>query len=719
MSERPMLDALAERCGIATTYVGYDGQPRSAPERTREVLLAALGFDASSEALARQALSALDAERPALAPVRVTRAGASELGELELQLQPEQHGRARYRIELRLEQGALHALEGEIDSQGGVLRLPVPAATELSFGYHTLRCELDLGAAPAAHTQDLIVVPGRCVQPSEVIGRRKALGLWTHVYTLCSARSLGIGDLTDLQRLGAWAGNLGLDFVGINPLHAVDNGAGEVSPYYPLSRCFRNPIYLDVDRVVERAGAAAVAEALHGVDSTVARAELRAQPRVDYARAFAEKRRVLQAAHRVFAQRAVEGTSELGRDYAVYRAREGRALADFATFCALREQLAADDARRQDFRQWPAAYRDPRSPEVAAFAAEQAETIDFHAYLQFELDEQLAACQRSARQSGMAIGLYGDLAVGDAPFAAEVWANPRLYAQGVNIGAPPDAYSDSGQEWGLTPLHPLALREDRYRLVRALLQRAFRHSGMLRVDHVMGLTRQFWVPAGESARAGAYVRYPAQDLLGLLALESRRALALVVGEDLGVVPEGFRETMAQQGLLRSQVLYFERGWDGGFVAPRDYAEGALVTTSTHDLPPLAGFLSGRDLELRRRAGNIASDELLEQARAERARAAVELVALLRREGWLADSATPELPAIAEALQLAIASSASKLVGIALDDLTLEQDALNTPASSLPDAPNWSRRCRLTLEQLTSDHAIREVILRIRGRAGAG
>lgn len=718
MTDRPNLRALAAHCGISLSYVGYDGRPCRVEDATCEALLSAFGIDASSEELAQRALHALQsgsagAPATAIAGVRVLPAGSPELRHVELPLPEGTRGPVRFRLELQLEDGELHTHEGEVEANTEVLTLPMPPRAELGFGYHTLRCELDGAVGPRSSTQDLIMVPRRCVQVSELVGARRALGLWTHLYTLRSGRNAGIGDLCDLHALCRWAAGLGLDFVGINPLHAVDNDQGEVSPYYPLSRSYRNPIYLDLPATVARVGSAEAASLLSGP----ALAELRALPRIDYARVSAEKRRVLEVAHRTFVERHRGKATELGKGYAEYRTREGRALLEFATFSALREHLLAQGPDRHDFRSWPEAYRDPRSAAVASFATDHAEAIDLQCYLQFELDEQFGTSQRGARGAGMAIGIYGDLAVGDAPFAADVWARPELYASGASIGAPPDAYSETGQQWGLTPLDPMAMRADRYRFFRGLLRRSFRHTGMLRIDHAMGLRRQFWVPEGKTAAHGAYVNYPEQDLLGILALESRRAHALVVGEDLGVVPEGFREQMEQSAILRSQVLYFERDDRSEFTSIRDYARGSLVTVSTHDLPPLAGFFAKRDLEIRRRAGNIADDASLARAASDRERAKAALVALLRREGLLPDSeAELAMPALAEAVHMLIAGGAPRLVGLALDDLTLETEALNTPAASLPEAPNWSRRSRMPLEELTTSAAVRDAIRWARARA---
>jgi 4-alpha-glucanotransferase len=713
MSERPHLDALALRCGVERSYVGYGGAEVPSSDATCEALLSAFGFDASSEAHAASALHALDEEarRPGLQPVRVARADSHELATIELRLPTRAPGKLRYRLELQLEAGQIHAVEAEAEAAGDVLAVPMPARTELSFGYHSLACTLELNGQICGSTQDLIVAPPSCLQVFEQIGERRAIGLWAHIYSLRSQRSAGIGDLRDLRTLCDWAGDLGLELCGINPLHAADNLAHEPSPYYSLSRLYRNPIYLDVEAVVARADSAEARTLIGSSELQALRLGLQASARVSYANVYRYKRRVLEAAHRAFAAQHRGHATELGHAYAAFRSREGQPLRDFATFCALREQLVERDPRHADFRTWPEPYRDPRSSAVADFAAAQPEAVDLHAYLQLELEHQLETCQRTARSAGMAIGLYGDLALGDAPFSADVWAEQKLFARGATVGAPPDPYADEGQNWGLVPFNPLALRTNRYHAFRALLSHAFRCMGALRIDHVMGLTRQFWVPEGARAMQGAYVRFPLSDLLGILALESRRARALVIGEDLGVVPDGFRERMAQSGLLRSQVLYFEHD------PPRRYARTALATLGTHDLPPLAGFWTGRDLELRRRAGNIATDDALAHALAERARVKGHLLWLLRQEGLLPpEPSEPPIDALAEALQILLAGASSRIVALALDDLTLEHEPLNIPATSLPDQTNWSRRSSSSLEEIAESERIRALVSRVTRRA---
>lgn len=713
--------ALAERCGLLSSYTGYDGKQRVIPDSTRERLLSALGLDVSSEERAQAALQSIDQQQaqPGLAPVRVVRAGAHDLRRVDVRLAPGTHGPVRYRLEIALEDGHRYASEGEHYAGSEQFTLALPPAAELQFGYHSLHCELDVAGRRWSSSQDLIVAPPNCLQLFERIGQRRAVGVWTHLYSVHSARSWGVGDLTDLTSLVEWAAHLGLEFVGINPLHATDNAASEVSPYYTLSRLYRNPIYLDPRAAVDRVGSLDGSAWLATPALSKQRSELQALKRVDYAQVSELKRPVLLAAYRSFAARHLGQSTALGIAYADYRKTQGQRLQRFAIFTALREHFVQRGGA-PDWHAWPVEYRDAASPAVAAFAEEQREKVEFQAYLQFEFEHQLAQCARTAHDIGMPIGLYGDLALGDAPFSADVWARPDLYANGANVGAPPDPYSDRGQDWGLAPFNPLGLRADRYQTFRALLRQSLQHCGLLRIDHVMGLARQFWVPAGLSAVEGGYVRYPLQDLLGILALESRRAGALVVGEDLGVVPDGFRELMADNAVNRSQVLYFQQGPSGEPLPGAAYAPNALATVGTHDLPPIAGYWRGTDLQVRRRAGNIADDAALEAAQRGRDLDKAKLLALLRHERMLPPaapgSADPPLDQLVEALHMLLAGGASQLVGVSLDDLTLEHESLNTPATFLADQPNWSRRSSLTLDDLRNDERIRSLVWRLRQRA---
>jgi 4-alpha-glucanotransferase len=441
---------------------------------------------------------------------------------------------------------------------------------------------------------------------------------------------------------------------------------------------------------------------------------LRALPRLDYRTAWALKRRVLQALHETFLVREASGSSDRARAYAAFVAEHGDALRDFAAFCAIAEHVAPDEPI-YDFEQFPIELRDPRGVATQKLVRELSGPIAFHMYLQFEMDRQLGAVQDEARRRGMPIGIYADLAVGNAPGGADVWSQRDLFARDVCLGAPPDPYSATGQTWGLLPLLPHRLRRDHYRYFRYLCRNAVRHAGMLRVDHVMGVLRQFWVPNGRSARDGAYVRFPFEELAGILALEAQRSRTLIVGEDLGVVPPGLRERMAELSMLRSQVVCFERDDAGAFRPPESYARNALATINTHDMPPLFGYLEAHDLPQLRALGVLSDETALEQLRSDRARAKAALLELLRREGLLANSVEVSDEELVVTVHRLLARTEALLCAAALDDVALEIDSLNIPGVASPEHPSWSKRMRVSVEVLAKDPIVLRCLAALRDR----
>jgi 4-alpha-glucanotransferase len=327
--------------------------------------------------------------------------------------------------------------------------------------------------------------------------------------------------------------------------------------------------------------------------------------------------------------------------------------------------------------------------------------VDFHCYVQFELDRQLGAVAEEA--DGLGLGLLGDLALGSAPDGADTWMFPELFVEGARLGAPPDDYSATGQEWGLPPIDPLRLAADGYRYWTLLLRHALQHMGALRLDHVMGLFRQFWIPRGRPAADGAYVRFPAEELLGILALESERRGAVIIGEDLGTVPPGLPARLARRGVLSTRVLYFQRGRTGFRPAAR-YSPRALVTATTHDHPPLAAFWTGRDLELRHAAGALSAVELAEAQRTREGERR-SLLRRLQREGhWAPGRPLNDTFAVVGAVHRFLARTPAPLLGVMLDDLTGETDPVNLPGVGQDRYANWSRRSRISLDTLRESPA---------------
>ncbi len=447
--------------------------------------------------------------------------------------------------ELRLE-------DGTVEPSGAYLRRDLP------LGYHEL-----VGLASGERTR-VVVTPGQCWLPPEL----STWGWAVQLYALRSKKGWGMGDMGDLRALARWSNKrLGAGMMLVNPLHApLPTLPQQPSPYYPSTRLYRNPIYL---RIEEIPGAAELGPALAPL--AAAGKALIGAPRVDRDAVFALKMRALE---KLFAR--FRGSPA----FDAYVEREAPLLDLYATFSVLAETYG------NDRRTWPRAYANPHSRAVLRFRRAHKRRVRMHAWMQWLMDEQL-------RRAGREIALVGDLAVGADPGGADAWIWQELFAPGMDVGAPPDEFNTRGQNWGLKPFDPGRLKRVGYEPFVRIVRSAMRHMGGIRLDHVMGLFRLFWIPQGKSPKDGAYVRYPALDLLGIVALESVRANALVVGEDLGTVEDEVRSELAFRKMLSYRVLWFEED------APKDYPRGALAAVTTHDLPTIAGLWSGSDIRTQR------------------------------------------------------------------------------------------------------------------------
>jgi 4-alpha-glucanotransferase len=678
------LDRLAERAGILPEYYDQTGTLCRTSDDTRRALLAALHIDASSDVAVDDAHLALDeAERDELvSPVLVVRITDEDARTLRVNHRATSD--AEWRVDLTLESGDRLSAEG----QGIHHAIHLP---DLPLGYHRLRLSILVDGQSREVEQLRIVVPPRCVSPSDLLDGGNAFGLIANLYTIRSETNWGIGDLTDLGEIARWGGSIGAEFVGVNPLHALLNRGYDVSPYSPVSRLFRNPIYIDVTRVPELDLTPEMRDLVVAPELGAELAALRESSHVRYEQVMAVKGLALARLHKAFLDRAPHD----GRRVAEYRefvARLDPELTRFATWMAIAEREGGD------WRRWPEALRDSSSDAVAEFAREHALRVDYHRWLQFETERQLGVAADAARDSGMRIGLYQDLAIGSSPAGADIWAFPDLFAKGVALGAPPDPYAMHGQNWGLPPIDPRAVRRSGYRYFIQLLRNAFRHGGALRIDHILGFFRQFWIPDGMSGKDGAYVRSPTHDLFGILALESVRHNAVVVGEDLGTVPPEVSPALEHWGVLSSKVMFFEREDGVGFKPASSYTALALATADTHDMAPIAGFWSARDIEIRARVGLIAPDEV-EQAVVWRAQERGALVERLVLEGALSaesDLAPAELRA---AVHTMMCQTPSVLVGLSLDDLAGEIEPVNVPGVGQEQFESWTRKMRDPIEAI--------------------
>src|SRR6266852_6007434 len=575
MSRLDELRHIAGSIGIATRHVDALGVVHEPDEETLSRLIAAFGLPPDPT----QAAEAL-AEEGRVAPFGLSAvhivAQEDPAPALTLRL-PSESGGVEWHC--RLEDGA----ESAGKSDGAELRLPAG----LPLGYHRLA----ITGVGASAEIGLVVAPDACHLGDALQPGARSWGLTAQLYGLRSARDWGIGDFSDLATLGREAGRLGAAAVGINPLHALFAAEPRhFSPYSPSSRVWLDYLYIDVTAVPGFAEDAA-ARALAPADAVLA---ARGAQLVDDVAVAALKRSVLEALYRRFRKR--DGGSA-----------RGDALAAFATFEALHEHFTGAGGPFS-WHAWPAEMRDPNSAAVAEFARAHAGRVEFFQFLQWQADLQLGAAAAAGREGGLGIGLYRDLAVGVNPNGAEAWADRELVVPGAAIGAPPDLLARAGQNWGLAPINPLALRRRGFAPLIAALRANIRHAGRLRIDHVMSLQRLYLIPSGLPATRGAYVHYPFRDLLRLVALESRRQGCAVIGEDLGTVPEGFRETMQQANVLSYRVFMFERWGDGSFIPPGDYPPLAAASAATHDLATLKGFWLGQDILWRRRLALYPNEE---------------------------------------------------------------------------------------------------------------
>jgi 4-alpha-glucanotransferase len=704
---------LADRMGIIDEYVDQTGKEiRRTSDATRIALLGVLGFDAQSASQARRSLERLDADEAQhiIPPVAVVREGDNEtdllvrFGDTPCPVS--------WSITMRDERGNEFTGNGRAwEDDTPTVRVAYPAHPPAGYYQVDLRMTTDAGTREGR--QLLVVTPDRAPAPHIITGGRNVFGLTVNLYTVHSQQSWGIGNLGDLRLLVEWAAGQGAAFVGLNPLHALFNRGENISPYSPVSRLFRNPLYLDIAAIPELADSRAARDLVGSSDLGKTLAELRASDKVEYERIAEIMEPVLRALHTTFVEHHASGRTDRGRAYAAYVTEQGEALERFATFMALdRHFVRSTRGKRTNvpWRRWPKGYRRPESPDVLAFRSDNEREIDFHRYLQFELDTQLAAAAAAARQSGMAIGLYQDLAIGSSPDGSDAWAFPGLFLDGASIGAPPDQYSAAGQTWGLPPIDPRKLRYDGYRYWIQLVRAALRHGGALRIDHVLGLFRQFWIPDGETGEKGAYVRFPTDELLGILALEATRAGAIVVGEDLGTVPPDVPPALANRQILSSKVMYFERTPSGGFKAPSTYPHLALATATTHDMATITGWWNGSDIDLRNRVGLLGPKgdrraTEISEAHLERVREKKALLKRLAADGALASAAEPESPAaLRAAIHRLLCKSPSALVGISLDDVVGEEDPVNLPGVGPADFASWTRRLRVSIDELRSDES---------------
>lgn len=672
----PTLAALAEAYGVATGYWSFFGERVEVPATTLRLILRAMGVEAEDEASAATALVAAEEApwRSLVPPSVVARQTGGEFfvhvaDGCDVEVVATLEDGSRRTLPIPGQQPDSRTIDGST-----VWRVRVPLPDDLPVGWHTVTAGEHRGGIPSrAGKASLVVTPDRLAPPRTRPGSDRAWGLMAQLYSVRSRQSWGVGDFADLADLATVAAQRGADFLLVNPIHAAEVTAPiEPSPYLPATRRFIAPLYIRPEDIREAAylGTAdreAVAAARTPAAATDTDPEL-----VDRDLAWTAKRAALEIIHAVLRtparQRALDAFVTAG----------GSALQDFGLWCALEEHYAELPVGRER----PAEARDIRSPLVAELRARLAHRVAFHVWLQWVADEQAQQAQRAARAAGMSVGIMHDLAVGVDPEGSDAWSLREMYAQGMRVGAPPDMYNQQGQDWSQPPWLPPALAATGYAPLRDMIRNLLRHAGALRIDHVIGLFRLWWIPEGHAPTAGTYVRYDHEAMIGVLALEAERAGAVLIGEDLGNVEPWVRDYLSSRGVLGTSVLWFEYEGDG-FKPPEHYREAVLATVNTHDLPPTAGYLAGEHVDLRAKLGLLT--EPVEQVRAEAMAERDGMLSLLRDRGLIDADATEQ--EIVEALHVLLTASPSLLLGVGLVDTVGERRVQNQPGTHR-EYPNW-------------------------------
>lgn len=665
------LAELAEAFGISTQFWDWKGRIIEVSDATIIGILRGMGVDAATPASAQAALRELRLRpwRRPLPPCVVTEQGRA------VQVEAHMDAGSAATLVVRLEDGGTRECaqvdnwepDREVDGRlVGEASFLVP--DNLPLGYHRLQLTV-----PGRTSEATLVVSPHFLGFPSAMGDRRVWGYATQLYSVRSRDSWGVGDLQDLADLSTWAATQHFaHYVLVNPLHAAEPKPPlEPSPYLPTSRRYVNPLYLRPESVPEYARLSEKKrERIRKLREGLLR-ELKAD-RIERDPVWRAK----LAALRIVFDEGLSEVRRMARDD--FARREGRPLMQFATWCALVGEHG------MNWREWPAEFQRPSSPAVAAFAATHATDIDFFVWLQWVADNQLRNAQSAARDAGMRLGIMNDLAVGVSRESAEAWTLGDAFAQFVSVGAPPDHYNQLGQDWGQAPWRPDRLEELSYAPFRAMVAGILRHSGGIRVDHVMGLFRLWWVPDGMNPTQGSYVRYNHEAMVGILVLEAQRAGALVVGEDLGTVEPWVRTYLQDRGVLGTSIAWFETDADGTPLPPERYREYCMASVTTHDLPPTAGYLALDHIRLQHRLGLLTESLEEELAIAERQFAAWERV--LRDRGLIVEDDDP-VEGMVLAMHRFLVQTRSRVLCAALTDAVGDRLTQNQPGT-IDEYPNW-------------------------------
>ncbi|NOH82377.1 4-alpha-glucanotransferase [Vibrio sp. 03-59-1] len=716
MKEQSVLKQVAEMANLADSYVSAWGDEAAVSDETILSLLAALGYDTTND---QNLLKSAEKKhkKDVIDPVLVLRDGEPVEVALNLGVSARE---SEFSWRLETEQGEV--LEGYLQSQvvrderaeGGPLVFALPS--DLAWGYHKLIINRKRRKTPYVMT--LIITPKSCFKQTAIENGKKMWGPSVQLYTLRTQHNWGIGDFGDLKQLVSDIASRGGDFVGLNPIHSLFPANPEgASPYSPSSRRWLNILYIDVSSVPEFALSAEAQQQVGSADFQQRLQKARESHWVNYTEVAALKMSVLPLLFNEFKTRHLDKNTERAMAFLDFIELGGESLIHQAAFDALHAELHAENSDMWGWPVFPEKYRRFENSAVQKFIADNQDKVQLYMYLQWLADAQINEAQALAEEKGMAVGLYRDLAVGVADSGSETWADNGNLVMDASIGAPPDILGPLGQNWGLPPLNPQVLEETSYDAYVQLLRANMKHCGALRIDHVLGLLRLWWIPKGEDATKGAYMYYSVQDMLAILALESHRYQCSVIGEDLGTVPDEIVDILADAGVHSYKVFFFETAEDGGFISPEHYASQSMSALCTHDMPTLRGFWHCDDLKTGREIGLYPDEAQLETLFSDRLECKQGILDSVAWHGFLPEgvgrdaSQVPMDSYLSEALQVHVGAGSSTLLSVQLEDWLEMDKPVNIPGT-VNEYPNWRRKLTMNLDEVFSREDVNRISSRL-------
>ncbi|MCF2946663.1 4-alpha-glucanotransferase [Paraglaciecola aquimarina] len=711
-----LVEYLVDFCGIESNYTDAWGKPAEINPSTKQKLLAVMGYQVENpEILALQVDDLANKSwLSPLNPVQVVR--TNQALQIALRL-PIELVTDEYSVKVMTEQGDIlsHNIiptDGQlanvchiqdIEFQEYIIDLPF----DLPLGYHALSLVID---EDELATMRLIIAPTACYKPAPLQNGEKLWGLSVQLYCLRSETNWGVGDFTDLSYLTEQAAQRGADFIGLNPIHALYPANPDIcSPYGPSSRRWLNFIYIDVTKL-DGYFQDTVQNIVNQTSFQSKLSAVREVEHLDYKTVSELKLQTLAAVFDYQNEQYLTKNSKINKTFKAFVKEGGESLQTLAVYDVLQESLANQDKPNWGWPVFPTEFSDFSNPKVKSFAKKNAKRVKFYLWLQWQAALQLEQANAVAIKHKMQIGLYRDLAVGVSEGSAEVWGNKELYCTDASVGAPPDVLGPLGQTWGLPPMDPEKLYEQKYQPIIDLFDTNMHATGALRIDHVMALLRLWWVPKGDSAKAGGYVYYPVDDLLGILALESHRHQSLVIGEDLGTVPDEIRAKLADNGVYSYRVFFFEQAKDGGFYSPAHYPEQSMSTLTTHDMPTLSGFWHCDDLELGKDLGLYPTEDILQSLYTSRHKDKQAILDSLVGHHSLPQNISPDVNYVGMtqelnfAMQVHMAAGSSELLSLQLEDWLEMDKPVNVPGT-FNEYPNWRRKLTRNLQDIFSDASL--------------